>query len=118
MRTNSELCNLSVEMAVNVVAYYEWLTQEKHEYVLSKQFLRSGTSIGANIHEAHYASSKADFINKLQIALKEASEAEYWLIVLQRTGFYSEKFSIVKQQCTSLMRLLTASINTAKTNIQ
>ena len=117
MRNNSELCTLSVEMAVNVFSYYEWLTKERHEHILSKQFLRSGTSIGANIHEAYYASSKADFINKLQIALKEASETDYWLIVLERTGFFREDFLIVKQQCTSLIRLLTASINTAKTNI-
>ena len=92
MRTSSELCSLSVEMAVNVVSYYQWLTKEKQEYVMSKQFLRCGTSIGANIHEAHYASSRADFINKLQIALKEASETEYWLIVLQRTGFFVRIF--------------------------
>ena len=117
MRNNSELCTLSVEMAVNVFSYYEWLTKEQHEHILSKQFLRSGTSIGANIHEAHYASSKADFINKLQIALKEASETDYWLIVLERTGFFREDFLIVKQQCTSLIRLLTASINTAKANL-
>ena len=117
MNTNSELCTLSIEMSVNIVSYYKWLTQELSEYVMAKQILRSGTSIGANIHEAYYASSKADFINKMQIALKEASETEYWLIVLQRTGYFDERFSSIKALCLSLKRMLTATINTAKNNL-
>lgn len=116
MNTNSELCTLSIEMSVNLVSYYKWLVQERNEYVMSKQILRSGTSIGANIHEAYYASSKADFINKMQIALKEASETEYWLIVLQRTGYFDKQFLLLHKQCLSLKRMLTATINTAKNN--
>ena len=83
MSNKNELSNTAIEMAVSTVNYSKWLMHEKKEFVMSRQLLRSGTSIGANIHEAYYASSKADFINKLQIALKEASETEYWLIVLQ-----------------------------------
>lgn len=117
MHTNSELRSLSVEMAVNVVSCCHWLTQERKEFVMSKQLLRSGTGIGANIHEVHYGSSKADFINKLQVALKEAAETEYWLVVLQRTGCFDDSFAVLKRQCTALMRLLTTSTNTAKANV-
>ena len=103
-------------MAVRTVSYYKWLTETKAEYIMSRQLLRCGTSIGANIHEAYYASSKADFINKMQIALKEASETECWLIVLERTGFYDDRFSDVKTFCGSLKRMLTSTLNTAKSS--
>lgn len=103
-------------MAVSVVSFYKWLTETKKEFIMSKQILRCGTSIGANIHEAYYASSKADFINKMQIALKEASETEYWLIVLERTDFFDAQFYNVKQYCDSLKRMLTSTLNTAKSS--
>ena len=83
---------------------------------MAKQILRSGTSIGANIHEAYYAVSKPDFVAKMQIALKETSETEYWLIVLERTGYFDERFDIVKNQCQSLKRMLIATLNTSKGN--
>ena len=94
--------------------YYKWLVSEKEEFVLSKQILRSGTSIGANIHEADFAVSKADFILKMQIALKETSETEYWLIVLEQTGFLPEEYRFLKNSCMSIKRMLVASLNTSK----
>lgn len=116
MGNNSELSRISIEMAVSVVSFYKWLTETKKEFIMSKQILRCGTSIGANIHEAYYASSKADFINKMQIALKEASETEYWLIVLERTDFFDAQFYNVKQYCDSLKRMLTSTLNTVKSS--
>ncbi|MGN1306421.1 MAG: four helix bundle protein [Faecousia sp.] len=103
-------------MAVDVVNFCKWLMYEKKEFIMSKQLLRSGTSIGANIHEAHYAISKADFISKMQIALKEASETEYWLIVLQSTGYFDERFAKLPELCSALVRMLTSTLNTAKTH--
>ena len=81
---------------------------------MSKQILRSGTSIGANIHEAYYGISKADFIAKMQIALKEAAETKYWLTILEKTGYTDEKFNCINSQCISLKRMLISTLNTAK----
>ena len=114
MANKNELSDTAVKMAVSVVNYTKWLMYEKKEFVMSRQLLRSGTSIGANIHEAYYAASKADFINKLQIALKETSETEYWLVVLQRTDYFDNQFQPVKAYCISMKRMLIAAINTAK----
>lgn len=111
---NSKLIDASIEIAVNVVNFCKWLMNEKKEFIMSKQLLRSGTSIGANIHEAYYASSRTDFIYKMQIALKEAPESEYWLIVLQRTGYFDDRFIELPVICSSLARMLTATLNTAK----
>ena len=72
--------------------------------------MRSGTSIGANIHEAEFAASTADFKNKLRIAAKEAGETDYWLIVLQKTGYYRNDFSDLKPRVESLLRMLTATL--------
>ena len=81
---------------------------------MSKQLLRSGTSVGANIHEAIYAVSKADFIAKMQLALKEASESEYWLLVLRHTGYFDDRFEYLPTLCNALVRMLTSALNTAK----
>lgn len=86
------------------------------ESALINQFLRSGTSIGANIREAFYAQSKADFISKLQISLKECSETEYWIELLIESGYYSDKSLL--DGCTEIKRILISSINTAKKNIE
>lgn len=111
---NNELVKQSIEFSVSLVEYYKWLVYEMKEYVMSKQILRSGTSIGANIHEAQYSISRADFINKMHISLKEASETEYWLIVLERTEYLPEQHSILKTKCQSLKRMLIATLNTSK----
>ncbi len=99
---------------LEVIKVCDEIKQTKRESVLTNQFLRSGTSIGANIREAFYAHGKADFISKLQIALKECSESEYWIELLLESGYYSDKSILDK--CTELKRILIASINTAKEN--
>lgn len=105
-----ELARQSVDFSIRIVAYYEWLIKQKHEYVMSRQILRSGTSIGANIHESEFAASKPDFKNKLRIAAKEAGETDYWLIVLERTGYFCSDISDLKARVTSLLRMLTATL--------
>ena len=91
--------------------------KEKHETIISNQIGRSGTSIGANIREAQYAHGKADFIAKLQIALKEANETGYWLELLYRTNYISETdYKALDSACTSIRVMLVSSINTAKGN--
>lgn len=97
-----------------IIEYYKFLTNDKHEYVMAKQILRSGTSIGANVHEANYAVSKVDFISKLQIAVKEAAETEYWLIVLEKSGYFDNSFFELKQVLDSTKRMLVSSLNTVK----
>lgn len=86
MKTNNILSEKSFAFAVRTVNLYKFLTESKKEYVLSKQFLRSGTAIGALNREAQQAESKADFIHKLSIALKELNESEYWLLLLKETN--------------------------------
>ena len=89
----------------------------KHESVISNQIGRSGTSIGANIYEANYAQGKKDFISKLEIALKEASETGYWLELLYKTNYINEeKYKSLNDQCTSIRVMLVASCRTAKSN--
>lgn len=106
-----ELADYSIRFAVRVVEYYKWLTDVKHEYVMARQILRSGTSIGANIHESNFAASRNDFKNKLRIAAKEASETQYWLIVLEKTGYFNDSlFSDLKITLTSIIKMLTATL--------
>lgn len=81
---------------------------------MSKQILRSGTSIGANIHEANYAVSRKEFIAKMQIAMKEASETGYWLVVLSKTGFLPKEYVWLIDKCDELKKILTATLNTSK----
>ena len=103
--------------AVRIIRLVQYLQTEKHEYVLSKQLLRSGTSIGANVRAGTQASSRADFVNKLSIALKESVETEYWLELLCETGYLSNlEFQSVYQDNQELTKLLTSIINTTKRN--
>ena len=90
------------------------MKSEKRESVLTNQLIRSGTSIGANIREAFYGHGKNDFIAKLQIALKECSESEYWIELLIESGYYEDKTILYK--CVELKKILISSINTAKKN--
>ena len=93
--------------AIRIVRAYKYLTAEKNEYVLSKQLLRSGTSIGANVKEAIRGQSKPDFYSKLNIALKEASETEYWLEILYETEYIDKKlFESINEDCQELIKLL------------
>ena len=101
--------------AVRIVKLCKHLNTAKKEYVLSKQLLRAGTSIGANIAEAEQAQSKADFISKMNIALKEAVETNYWLRLLQASDYLSNaEFSSIHSDCRELEKMLTAIIKTAK----
>lgn len=102
------------EFAKEIVYLYKNLADNK-EFVLSKQILRSGTSIGANVREAEHAQSKADFIHKLSIALKEANETEYWLDLLYETQYMTiEMFQNIKNKIVEILKLLTSIINTSK----
>ena len=103
--------------ALRIVKLYQHL-QDKGERVMSKQVLRSGTSIGANITEGHYAASRADFINKYVIAEKEAAETRYWLTLLVKSGYLPDDTATqsIIADCTSLLKLLVASIKTAQEN--
>ena len=100
--------------AIEIVGLYKVLAERK-EFVLSKQVLRSGTSIGANIREAEHAQSKADFIHKLSISLKESNETEYWLDLLYETKYINQiEFENIKPKIIELLKLLTSIINTSK----
>ena len=112
LMSNNILVGLSMEFAVNTVNLCDTV---KGKAALTNQLLRSGTSIGANIHEANYAQSKADFTSKLQIALKECYESEYWLELFFKTNLISsETYAQFKNDCGKIRRILIASINTAK----
>jgi four helix bundle protein len=100
--------------AIEIVGLYKVLAERK-EFVLSKQVLRSGTSIGANVRESEHAQSKADFIHKLSISLKEANETEYWLNLLYETKYITQiEFENLKPKIIELLKLLTSIINTSK----
>ena len=108
----------SVRFAIRIVKLYKFLTDEKHELVMSKQILRSGTSIGANIAESNNAISKKDFLSKLYIALKECSETLYWLDILYQTEYLDEtQYRSLQADCAELYRLLQSITKTIKTNL-
>jgi len=105
----------SREFAIQVVLLVRHLQNEQREYVLSKQLLRSGTSIGANVKEALRAQSKADFIHKMSIALKEASETEYWLEILHEVNYISDvDFDKIYPKCNEVLRILMSIVKTSK----
>ena len=103
----------SKAFALRIIRLYQYLCNNKNELVLSKQILRSGTSIGANLAEAEYAISKTDFRAKQFIALKECSETKYWLELLHESGFINDKsYESIMFDCIELLKLLTASVKT------
>lgn len=107
--------NKSYAFALRVVKLYKYITIEKKEYVLSKQLLRSGTAIGALIKEGEHAQSKADFLNKMNVALKEANETEYWIQLLRDSEYISIKQSIsILEDVLEIIRLLTSIVKTTK----
>jgi len=116
---NNIILDKSFDFAVSIVSLYKNLVAQYKEFVLSKQILRSGTAIGALIREAQHAESKADFIHKLSIALKEANETEYWLLLLYKTNYINEQlFNSQTKDIDELIKLLVSIIKTSKTKKQ
>ena len=111
---DSPLLFKSKAFALEIIRVCNNIKRLQRETILTNQLVRSGTSIGANIREAFYAHSKADFVAKLQIALKECSESEYWLELLIESGYYNNK--TILEQCIEIKKILISSINTAKEN--
>jgi len=112
---NSILRNKSFQFALRIIKLSQYIQREHQEYILSKQILRSGTAIGALIREAQYAQSKADFLHKLTIALKEANETEYWLLLLSESNYIDKKmFNSIYPDIKELLKLLISSTKTVK----
>jgi len=109
--------NKSFDFALRIVKLYQYLTETKREFVLSKQILRSGSAIGALIRESEHAESKADFIHKLSIALKEANESDYWIELLFKSNYLTElEYKILFSDLDEIIRLLVSIIKTSKGN--
>jgi four helix bundle protein len=114
----SVLKNKSYQFALRIIKLFRYMGEKHKEYILSKQLLRSGTAIGALVREAEHAQSKADFLNKMNIALKEANETEYWLSLLRDSDFLSEEeFSSIYKDIDELLRLLVSTVKTTKTRL-
>ena len=112
---NNPVLEKSKAFAIRVIRLYKYLCETESEYVLSKQLLRSGTSIGANVREANRAQSKADFVSKMNIALKEADETAYWLELLNETDYIDDtQFSSMYSDCEELVRLLNAIVSSTR----
>ena len=111
MKTENTIVDKSKAFAVRIINLYKYLCDEKKEFVLSKQLLRSGTSIGANVKEAIRGQSKDDFAHKMNISLKEASETEYWIELLCETDYITkQQFDSIIADCTELIKILTSII--------
>lgn len=111
---DSPLLSKSKQFALRVIKVCNQIKSNRKETIITNQLVRSGTSIGANIREAFFGQSKADFIAKLQIALKECSESEYWIELLIESGYYNDESFLA--DCVEIKRMLITSVNTAKTN--
>ena len=113
---SSPLLEKSLDFATQIVLFYEEISKSKKDTTIAKQLLRSATSVGANINEAIYGNSKADFISKLHISLKETGESIYWLTLLKRTKLIEYNFDVLLTLAEEIKRMLIASLNTAKEN--
>ena len=113
---NSPLLEKSLDFASKIVVFYEEFSKSKRDTTIAKQLLRSGTSVGANINEAVYGNSKADFISKLHIALKEVGESIYWLTLLKRTDIFEYDYTGLLSVAEEIKKMLIASLNTSKNN--
>lgn len=117
MARDSILLDKSLKFAARIVKLHKFLIKEKHESIISKQIIRSATSIGANANEAIYGQSKADFLAKLHISLKETAETEYWLKLLVLSDYITEiESKSLIDDCLEIKRILVATLNTAKQN--
>lgn len=118
MVAKNVLADKCISFAIRAVNCYKFLMNSKNEFVMSKQMMRSGTSIGANVHEGIYAQSKADFISKLSVSLKEAGETSYWLTILHKTDYLDDTmYSSLKTDVDEIIRLLISSIKTTRRNV-
>jgi len=105
----------SLKFAIRVVKLYQYLSEQKREFVLYKQFLRSGTAIGALVREAEHAQSKSDFLNKMNISLKEANETLYWIILMKETDYLSQQeFQSIHNDAEELVKMLASIVKTTK----
>jgi four helix bundle protein len=117
MNMDNPVRDKSFQFALRIVKLYRYLKEEKKEYVLSKQILRSGTAIGALVRESQHAESKADFIHKLAIALKEANETDYWIELLYQSGYLEEKsYQSIHIDINELLSLLISIVKKTKAN--
>ena len=115
MKTNNVVERKSKSFALRSIRLFQYLTKEKREFILSKQVIRSGTSIGANVKEAIYGQSRADFLAKMSIALKEANETDYWLELIYAGGYISfSEYQSIAHDCDDLIRLLTAIVKSTR----
>ena len=118
MDCNNIIVIKSKQFSLRIIKLYQFMMMEHKEYVLSKQLLRAGTSIGANVAEAEQAQSKADFISKISIALKEATETDYWIRLLNATDYLSNyEIKTILANCNELERILTAIIKSSKNSL-
>jgi four helix bundle protein len=109
----------SYAFAIRIIRLYQFLSQEKKEYILSKQLLRCGTAIGAMVKESEHAQSKADFLNKMNVALKEANETEYWLMLLRDTEYINKnEFGSMSADCAEILRLLISIVKSTKISLK
>ena len=116
MKTDNVVAERSMEFAVRIVRLYKYLREEKQEFVLSKQLLRSGTSIGANVQEALRGQSRKDFVSKMNIALKEVAETEYWIELLHRTDYINKvEFDSIFKDCKEITKILMSIVKTTNT---
>ena len=117
MRADNQILLISKSFALRIIKLYTYLKEEKKEYVMSTQLLRCGTSIGANVRESVNAQSKADFINKMNIALKEADESQYWLELLHESSFLTDQeFDSLNDDLGKILGTLTKIIKSSKSN--
>lgn len=108
----------SYAFALEVIGLHRFLLETKKEYVLSKQLLRSGTAVGALIKEAEHAQSKADFLHKMNVALKEANETEYWLMLLKDSDYINDdQYNNIMTNCKSILQLLISIVRTTKLSL-
>ena len=118
MKVDNQIVTDSKAFAVRIIKLYKYLTEEKKEFVISKQVLRSGTSIGANISESVFAQSRMDFVSKMSIALKEANETKYWLELLVETDYLTEEqYKSVAENVKKIIGTLVNIVNSTKNNV-
>ena len=115
--SKSIIVTKSYQFALKIIELYKYLSYEKKEYVLSKQILKSGTSIGANVEESQAAISKKDFISKISIASKEARETHYWLRLLKDSNYLTPEYYLLLNECEELKRILISIIKTSQENL-